>query len=39
MFSTDDRLNDLTNWEQEAAPEPKKLPGRRSRVRRRNRLL
>ena len=39
MFSTDERLDDLTNWEQEAAPEPKKLPGRRSRVRRRNRLL
>ncbi len=39
MFSTDDRLDDLANWEQEAAPEPKKRPGRRSRVRSRNRLL
>ncbi len=39
MFSTDSRLDDLANWEQEAAPPPKKMPGRRSRVRSRNRLL
>jgi superfamily II DNA/RNA helicase len=40
MFSTDDRLDDLSAWEPEPEPEPKKRPGRRSaRSRRRNRLL
>lgn len=39
MFSSDDRLDDLANWEQPEAEAPKRRPGRRSRVRSRNRLL
>ncbi len=40
MFSTDERLDDLSSWEPEPEEEHKKRPGRRSaRSRRRNRLL